>query len=507
MFTVPLPDDAGTMKKVMLCIGVFVWVSVSAAGKEIHVRNQMDFESLHLQFEEALASEDTLLSIQIDPGQYFFREVHLSLSGIDRPDLRISITGDGAVLTALSDSGDYHIDKGYVYLPTQEDVDIREPVRKARSWPVPVLFDRSLYRIRCDEPDRSENEVDGWQIILSQWFKGAVYPVEKIRNGWLYFRKDRDYGTGLWSELRFGRCLPRYILCHTPVRSDLHACSASNFMTVRDSRLGGLAIVGVSFLGNRSGDCLIRLDDISAEDIRISRCYFTGIKSDVISSEMTDHLRVEDCVFRRNYLSCIIIGEGGEDVQIVGNRFLDNGLMMTNAPVVFCQGKDYRITRNYFEDFSYAAIRVGIHYTMPDRFGTTGHVDRNEICMSESFRQGVPRALIDGGAIYVSTINTAVAIRENFIHDIRGPHGNRGIFGDDGVVNVEIAGNRISRIENGKCIDLRKCFRVGRERKSKISRPNVGNKIHDNVCDGGFHVYVRKDDPGSYVSNNVVQPR
>ena len=144
MFTVPLPDDAGTMKKVMLCIGVFVWVSVSAAGKEIHVRNQMDFESLHLQFEEALASEDTLLSIQIDPGQYFFREVHLSLSGIDRPDLRISITGDGAVLTALSDSGDYHIDKGYVYLPTQEDVDIREPVRKARSWPVPVLFGQRL---------------------------------------------------------------------------------------------------------------------------------------------------------------------------------------------------------------------------------------------------------------------------------------------------------------------------------------------------------------------------
>jgi hypothetical protein len=205
-----------------------------------------------------------------------------------------------------------------------------------------------------------------------------------------------------------------------------------------------------------------------------------------------------------NYLSCLSVGEGGVDVRIEHNRFLDNGLMMTNAPVVHCQAKDYRIASNYFEDFSYSAVGVGIHYTKPDRFGTSGIVEKNEICMSASFRRGVPRALIDAGAIYVSTGNAQALIRDNDIHDILGPHGNRGIFADDGVVNVEISGNRIFHIWNGYCIDLRRCYRVGRKPKSKVARPNVGNKVYDNVCDGRMRLFIRKDDPTSLLHNNVT---
>lgn len=487
-----------------LCLLFLLLIPVILYGRRIEVRNQSDFDRIQLLIEEILSSGDTLADVRLSPGIYHFQEGHLRLSGLDLPGFHIRIYGEGALLTSVSTGPEYHLDKGYVDLEAREPVDIRERVAKAGSWPLPVPFSSGLYMIRCDEADRSTEEVEGWHIILSQWFKGAVYPVVKIRRGWLYFRKERDYGTGMWSELRFGRCLPRYILCHPPAQEGLHACGASNFLTVQDCRLGGVTLNGISFLGNRDGKSLIRVDRVDAEQIVLSSCRFLGIRSCTIHSEETERMIVKDCVFRNNYRSSIEIGEGGSQVCILHNRFLDNGLMMSNAPVVHCVAKEYRIAENYFEDFSYSAIGVGIHYTKVDHYGTSGIVENNEICMSDSFRRGVPRALIDAGAIYVSTISTHTIIRNNHIHDILGPHGNRGILADDGVVNVEICGNRIFHIWNGYSIDLRRCFRVGRESKSQITRPNVGNKVYDNVCDGRIRLFIRKDDPTSLILNNVV---
>lgn len=491
------------MKRIFLplllsLIPVLLW------GRRIEVRNQADFDQLQHSVDAVLSSKDTLADIRIAPGIYYFREGHLRLSDLDRGNFHLRIYGQGAVLTAMSTGHGYDLDNGYVDLEKREPVDIREHVAKAGSWPIPVFFRRNVFMIRCEEPDRDEDEVEGWHIILSQWFKGAVYPVEKIHRGWLYFRKDRDYGTWMWSELRFGRCLPRYILCHPPVREDLHPCGVSNFLTVQDSRLGSVDLEGLTFLGNRAGKSLLQFDRVDAGRIRISNSRFLGMRSESISTEETDRFQVKECVFRNNYMSCIHIGEGGSDVSVLNNRFLDNGLMMSNAAVVRCMANDYRIAENYFEDFSYSAVSVGIHYTKPDRFGTSGVVEKNEICMSEAFRRGVPRALIDAGAIYIGTINERVVIRDNHIHDILGPHGNRGILADDGAVNVEIAGNRIFHIWSGYCIDLRRCYRVARRSNSKISRTNVGNKVHDNVCDGKMRLFVRKDDPGSFLSNNQI---
>ena len=155
------------------------------------VNNQQEFDRLESDLETVLASGDTLADVRLAPGVYYFRENHLLLDGIDRPDFHLRISGNGAVLVAVSTGREYHLDKGYVDLSALEPVDIREPVRKAGCWPVPVPFRRGLYMIRCDESDRSEDEVAGWHIILSQWFKGAVYPVVKIRRGWLFFRKER----------------------------------------------------------------------------------------------------------------------------------------------------------------------------------------------------------------------------------------------------------------------------------------------------------------------------
>ena len=69
-------------------------------------------------------------------------------------------------------------------------------------------------------------------------------------------------------------------------------------------------------------------------------------------------------------------------------------------------------------------------------------------------------------------------------------------------MNVTIEGNTIQRIRKGRCIDLRKCFSITRHPDTKVSTPNTGNIIRDNVYDGKVRIFVRKDDPTSFLGNN-----
>ena len=466
------------------------------------VGNQAEFDALQERLDSVLEAGASDVEVRFSPGTFFYGENHLSLTSRQYAPCSISLSGTKTYLVARDTEDGYSMDKGYVDLTSMRPVDVREPVRKARTWPLKVLFRKHVYRIKCREADRSPEEVKDWNIILSQWFKGAVYPVLEIRRGWLYFRKDRDYGTGMWSELRYGRCLPRYILCPRPRQEDLHACGATCFLSVKDCAFSRLSLDGLTFLGNRDGNALIDLETVHADEISITGCAFLGLKSDGIHASEVDNLAVRGCLFRENYLGSIQVEEGCVNARIEDNRFFDNGLMMTNAPVILCRGVDYRVAGNYFEDFSYSAIWLGIHYTMPDRFGTRAVVENNEICMSDAFRTGVPRELIDGGAVYISTNNTRTVVRGNYIHDLKGPHGNRGIFADDGAIHVDIASNRVFRVERGRCIDLRRCNWVAWSPKSKVRKTNVGNRVFDNVYDGRVEIYVRRDDPSSLARNN-----
>lgn len=483
----------------MTVLPIVIWT----ASVILRISGDAGFEALPARLDSALAAGAHSVRVELDAGLYQYDECFMSLEGYRDKDLSLTISGKDSWLVAKSAGNGYSSRTGYVDLAEREPVDVRNSVRRAGSWPVPVLFRKGVYKIRCKEPDRKPEEVADWTVILSQWFKGAVYPVLEIKRGWLYFRKDVDYGVGMWTELRFGRCLPRYVLCLPPQRQDLHSCDVSNFLTVKDCHIGELRMEGLNFLGNGEGTGLIVLKEVKPERIEISDCSFLGLRSDAIVAAQTDGLSVRDCLFRDNYLSSVRILDGSGNAVISGNRFLNNGIGMTNAPVVACRGVDYRVAGNYFEDFSYVAIGLGIHYTMKDVYGTCGVAEDNEICMSDRFRAGVPRALIDGGAIYVYSNQARTVVRNNYVHDISGPHGNRGIFADDGPVNVTISGNRVERIHNGYCIDLRRCLRTGWKKNSQVSRANVGNRIVDNTYDGRVRLFVRRNDPSSEMRNNV----
>ena len=51
-------------------------------------------------------------------------------------------------------------------------------------------------------------------------------------------------------------------------------------------------------------------------------------------------------------------------------------------------------------------------------------------------------------------------------------------------MNVHILENRVQRIANSYCIDLRRVSRVAKDPQSYAKKVNVGNRLQGNVVDG-----------------------
>lgn len=487
-------------------LAVMVCASLSLCGKEvIRLDTQADLDSLQGRWARVLETETDSLVLAFGEGTFFYGERFLDFTGVTMPGTVLEIRGRGTTLVARSGEGRETIDCAFVDLDALRHTGVFSAPRQARFWPFPILFPKDRFILRVKEDDLSEEAAAGLKIILSQWFVGAVYPVEKISNGFLYFRMQPKYRTKFWEELRFGRCLPRYMFCPEKADERLHRCGTSVFLTMDDCDFATVSIQGIRFLGNAAGAPLMAFTRTRAKEIVLSDNRFEGIRSDVIRVDGSDCFRLEGNLFSDCYLNCVTVTKFTRNTVIRGNTFENIGLMMTNAPAVDCKGMDFLICDNHFRDYSYAAIGVGTHFSDPDGCVSEGVVERNEISMSDAFRTGAMRELIDGGAIYIWTQNRSLVVRDNYIHDIDGPHGNRGIFGDDGVVNVTICGNTVENVgHRAYAIDIRKAFWVQKRPESFCKRVNVNNKIYGNRVKGRFRAFIRKDDPDSVLKDNIV---
>lgn len=455
------------------------------------VRSQEDLPRLQGRVDSLLQAGKSEIDIRFGPGTFFYEDGFLSLGDLEEKS--ISISGDGTCLVAAGEMDTYSLDRGYVDLETLEPRDVWEPVKKAGFWPLFSFRGKGIYCFPCKEPDVSPEiaSEEGWTIILSQWYVGAEYPVVEIKNGWLYFRKDKEQKTRLLSELRFGRCLPRYMICRPGRTSGLYGCEASRFLSVRDCHFRDFSISGLTFLGNGAGGDLINFSGVSGERIAMDSCRFAGLHSRIIASENTSGLEVSGCEFYHNYRCCVWSGYNNKDITISSNRFIFNGLKLTNDPVVDCKGENFLVSGNYFQDFSYSAIGAGVWHAYPTTTESYGVLENNEICMSEEFRRQPSRMLIDSGAIYVWTNNGSLIIRDNYIHDIAGPHGNRGILCDDGSRNVKVYHNKVFRIEGTYCIDYRKPLKRIRAADGTVIRVHEGGEVHDNEVDGKCRIHKK----------------
>ena len=465
------------------------------------VQTQKDFDMLQTHIDNAYEAGNSRIDIKLDSTVFFFHENHLSFVNRTMPGFSINFDSKGAVVVGESTESAYRLGQGFVDLETLSDFDASDDVKWAWFWPLKVPFRKGVFCIPVKEPDMSEEEAKDIHIVLSQWFLGKIYKVLKISNGWLYFRRDDRSGTRMHTELRFGRCLPRYIICRPPERDDLHVCSASNFLTVEESELGEVSFRGIRFLGNSDSDALMRFASSKIDSVVVEKCIFEGIRSDVIVFSDAGNLRYRDSFMDRCYRSGIHCDEKSDNCHVTGSTFTRCGWMMVHNFNVQIQGSGFLIKDNVFEDFSYSGIGVGSHYTSEFE-RAEGIICNNELSTTEEFQKGAPRMLIDAGAIYTATRNKNVVICHNYVHDIHGPHGNRGIFADDGAINLTICNNRVMNL-SAQCISLRRVKRITWRPKSKIKKVNVGNKVYDNIANGRIRVYVDPRDTSSYAYNNV----
>lgn len=479
------------------------------ASDVIQVRSQEEFESLPIVLETILSREDTI-RVEFGPGTFFFGNDYLSLSGLDCAGKVLVLSGNGTRLVAAGEGNPvFSPDDGWVDLVRDVDVSRMGPVHTALFYPVPSLLHRGRFRLRVREPDLSEEEASDVYLILTQWFQGALYKIRKISRGIAHLERVGEHPTAWYTELRFGRCLPRYRMVNHPAdrpAEALHRCLASTFCRLEDSRLGTFRVEGIRFLGNRAGEPLFQFKNLQTDSTVVSGCSFEGIRSAVVACEASDHVLFRDNEAFRCYRGCFLTDSATADARVEDNVFRDIGLALTNAPVVLCKGPEYRIAGNLFEDFAYAAVGVGTHFKETEDPVASGAVEDNEICMSEAFRQVPMRVLIDSGAIYIWTQNAGTVIRRNYIHDIYGHHGNRGIFGDDGVLGVRIEDNLVLDVHPSWCIDLRKRHKVQRMAGSKVEKANVANRVAGNVVNGRCRLYVRRNDPESYIGENLTLP-
>lgn len=523
----------GMKRLFFLCLSLAI-ATLAGYAQTVVVDSQERFDRLRASIDSAAACSPAEVLVRFEKGTYYFDERHLDFTGFDRPDLRLALEGNGATLVAAgkdfvldASNGrkipydkDFTPEDGFISLTRMETMDLRDSVRQAYTHPIPVNPFKKLYCIRCRERDLSEKDAKDAYIIFTQWYVGAVYKVKRIKAGWLYFYADRKYQTLLYEELRYGRCNPRYILYNQ--RSDdhpsiiagvlgssgdevVHRCEAANFLTMDHAALRSFRMDGFRFLGSREGNALLRFETVRADSLVVSDCHFEGIKGHAVVIGATDHFRVRNNRFEKCYLRGVFADYRCRDVEVTSNFFRDHGMMLSTAPGVYCQADGFLVADNVFEDFSYCAIGLGTHYIESDRPFTAGIVERNEVYQTERFRKKPMRVLVDSGAIYVWTLNKDLVIRNNYIHDISGPHGNRGILCDDGAMNVTVYGNLILNVDhNSYGIDLRRNHSIERKKSCPVPRVNIGNKMWGNWVDGRVRFHVRKGDPDSFRKDNVV---
>ena len=440
----------------------------------ILVSSQADFDRLQQDVQKELVRKPPELKVVFRPGVYSFKDNHLSLTRKeDSPDTRLILEGNGARLVGAA-----------------PEIAMTPFYRADRLVEV-MDAEKKLCRIRT----KKRLEGKGCLYVqVTSWFRLFTGKVTAIKGRYLYFTVEKLERSGLGYNVNgdffYGKQRPRFRLLRVQDPSGPVSTPVFNFT---DCSFRQVDISGFTFdrnAGLRSTDpnnFLLRFYSCRLEEASVHDCKFYSIRSDVIRIAYTDGVEVKNCEFNGCSRISVLSYNHSARTRIVDNVFSQAGLdpEAEVAPCVKVEGTDYLVSGNRFVDYGCCAIMAGMHFTAEMKYPSSGIIERNEIFQTDSYRnEASQNLLMDTGAIYVYTQNTFVEIRGNDIHDITGPCDNRGIFCDDGTVNVYIHDNQVARIANSYDIDLRRVLSVETRPDSQIRRVNVGNRIEKNQVDG-----------------------
>ena len=523
------------MRKFLLTVLSLLLLPLTLLAKsmEVEIRSQEEFDRLGNTLAGALKGGFSEINVRIAKGVYYFRELHLQLLNYSCPGTVVVLDGGGATFigsgedlllkrrkkgryTASYDAYDWR--HGVVETERLADVPPFGPLRRALG-PVEIV-DAKAGLCRFAASEQAQRHPERMFVRLTSWYLAMMYPVEKIADGYVWFRASDLSRNGAFYNVEgdrsYGGTLPKYQIVNSPEadvcwadgrlraarKGEYHICRASQFLQIGDCKFKSLEIRNFQFLGNSDLREVMMHVYRTTGDIHLHDCTFRGIRNHVVSVSGTKAVRITDCRIEGCYRGFFRDYEDASGSRICRNTFRNNQLLFNNFMDVICRGKDFLVSENIFSDFSYSAIGIGTHFASEAKPVASGVVEKNEIFYSDAFRKEPSRTLMDSGAIYCWTGCAGVIIRDNYIHDYTGGKDNRGIFGDDGTCNVTVSGNRILRIGNSFCIDFRRVESVETRADSRHKKVNTGIKMYDNTVDGTVRFEPRPGDKTSRLGAN-----
>lgn len=524
------------MKRITLLLVISLLVcfnSINASDSiTINIKDQKEFDGIADSIRSHISKGVKSLCIYVNSEKtLFFKERHIYLTGIKAEETSITIKGN---MTNISAVGQDFTNKTSGIIPYNEDITpnscfitqeesrmipINTGIKQTDELVQVVDPNKKLCRIKSNYYSSSPN----MRIQVTASFLSYICPILYIKKGYIYFIDEnleyREQSGGYYSinhDYAFGKSYPRYRLFNIPSNNTIfcknnylylpkdtkhvHECSAKQFIRIVNCAFKELIITGLNFTGSKGPAPLLFIHSTQTKSLEISNCHFKYIKGDILTLFSSTNINFHDNISSDCWRDAIIVYNDCKNINIFNNTFSDMGGMMQQQHVIFCQGENYHIYNNIFKDFSYCAIRVGVHYKTKMSSPCYGVIENNEIFYTKDyFNNARKHTLMDSGAIYVATQNTHTVIKDNYIHDYTGMAENRGIFCDDGAMNVKILRNIVENIPNSYTIDAWRAVTVDKY----VPNCNSNNSFSCNLLFGAYR-FQGRDGGKCYNTRNLI---
>lgn len=513
--------------RISLLIAFFSIYSLSEARMlRVTVSSQLQFDNLTYVIPRLFESLsiDTI-RIEFGSGVFYYKEDHLSWHGADWSNRVLEIEGNPDAL---------FIAKTVVQTcETSDDISWKNGsicFREPETHSSPYHYERwTSFSEALDTCTFAGFDGDGNVHFLSpnssflvavpqpasvqflEWYRSHIYSIATYSRFFdFYFVGNQYYEDFPDEEHSFQRVyfpnydyycsrrqkMPRYRMLNNPVISSrgdtVFYCTASSFADISETKLRTFSVKGMNFLCNKKEDYgeLFRMcQDTVTDKIVFEYCTFSYIRGQVLYFQNSNNVVVRNNSFLDCYDNCVVSTNGSDSTIVTGNTFERCGKGMNQNFCIKCGGKDFLIMDNTIRSFSCSAIGVGCDLRNRPNFLVTGIVENNYIDNSEYISDAAisQHTLMDAGAIYTWCWNDNVTIRNNTIRNYGGVHQYRGIFCDQGTMNVTITGNTITNIVNQIWPDEQFDIDVSFREDSHVlnENHNTGNLCYGNIVESG----------------------
>ena len=465
-------------------------------GREyvINVSRQSDMPGLGAAISSAISKGEKNIVVRFAKGNYQYKHRSVQLTNKKLPEVSLTFTGEGAVLTAEGFNT-----ATFRPLTGMKSVGAKVEIVDAAKNMCRIKYSGALPKEAQDALKKGD-----LKILLTQWFRTSYGKVEKVSGGWLYFTIDlhkMSGGDNVNADFTYGKVMPRYQLyCRAEDKA------ASSFLFFQDVTLRSMRVSGLTFSGAGGTRYVFELVRSGGEDFLFEKNTFTNLRWRAVHLASSRNVTIADNVFTGNMADVIWNDENTEGTWIVGNTFDGAAMPASNTPILNSSGRKYYIGHNVFKDFPYSAMNLGRHFAVEKKYESSGIVEHNEIYYTpQYYADYLSHTMMDSGAIYVYTQNDQLIIRDNYIHDYKGVKDNRGIFLDDGSSNVKIYRNKITGVPNSFSIDSRRVKDLETRQDSKARKTNFNNSVLLNSTDGDIRFGGREDGTCLYGGNTKVK--